>query len=78
MFSIRCGSSAGGEDMVRRKIIVVDSCKGCPHLDYLDYHCTLLSATTGQFDPAPKVPGYILKNNEIWCECPLDDAGGFL
>lgn len=62
--------------MVRRKIIVVDSCRECPYFYDVDGHCSKLDV--GQFDPEPKVPDYVLKNKGIWRECPLDDAGGFL
>ena len=59
-----------------RKIILVESCRECPYFYDFDRHCTKLQV--GQFDPSPEVPYYVLKNKEIWCECPLDNAEGFV
>lgn len=60
--------------MVRRKIIVVDSCKECPFS-----HSTFsFIGICKKISSDNEIPGMVYMHGLIWDRCPLDDAGGFL
>lgn len=60
--------------MVRRKIIVVDSCRECP----FSHSTSMFSDICVKIVGDNEIPGMVFMHGLIWERCPLDDAGGFL